>query len=130
MPCRFNKNATGATMCHRFFIKSRTNQLQVQPVPGSKRSHLTAQAGRQRILRIFLFCIFFAPVTNRMPFAGQQGALFSRCNDLPQLSKRRHYTPVSSGFRSILRFHFDTRDVLAVQIFLGTEIVFADGTEC
>lgn len=37
-------------------------------------------------------------------------------------------SPVSSGFRSIIRFPYDNEDLIANQTFLETELVFAGDT--
>lgn len=37
-------------------------------------------------------------------------------------------TPVSSGFRTVIRFPYDNRDLIANQSFLETEIVFPGDT--
>lgn len=37
-------------------------------------------------------------------------------------------TPVSSGFRSLIRFPYETKDVLINQTFLETELVFPGDT--
>lgn len=37
-------------------------------------------------------------------------------------------TPVSSGFRTIIRFPYDTKELIANQTFLETELVFPGDT--